>query len=261
MYRMRYEPGRIGSMKASDIVTLIVRRSGLSRGELAARAGIGRVTLSRWEHGEQEPSLRALEQLAAATGLTVSVDVLAADDSLGGLTVDQLRLPPLQRLASLVDDRERATIEATLWWVASRRWRVILIGPVATVLHGSPQRPGDGVIDLVAESMLRATDVLLGADAEPVDDADGRGELWQLPRAGRVRLIAQPPGTRGYPDLARHAIDVVLRRKHHPPKRLRVADVADLVRIATSSANPADRARRPGLLAVLEHADDVSVAA
>jgi hypothetical protein len=77
--------------------------------------------------------------------------------------------------------------------------------------------------------------------------------VWRRPRAGRVPLIAEPPATRGYRDLARNAIDVQLQRDHHDAKRLHVADVTDLLQIATASADPVDRSRRPGLLAVLKH--------
>jgi transcriptional regulator with XRE-family HTH domain len=251
----------IEDVKVPDVVKLIERRSGMTRRDLAAAAGFDRTTLSRWAHGEQVPSLDALNRLAGAAGLALSIDVASGDDSLSGLVADQLRLDPQQRLAARLDGRDRAAAEAALWWVASRRWRVIVVGAVAGVLHGAPERPRDGVIDLVPETMLRATDVLLGAGAEPVEDPDARGEVWQLPRSGRVRLIAEPPGTRGFADLARHAIDVQLRREHQPPKRLRVADVADLLRIATASADPVDRSRRPGLLALLEHADDERIAA
>jgi transcriptional regulator with XRE-family HTH domain len=253
--------GTIFTMKVADVVTLIERRSGKTRRDLAAAAGLDRTTLSRWAHGEQVPSLDALNRLAGAAGLALSIDVASADDSLSGLVGDQLRLNPQQRLASRLDGRDRAGVEAALWWVASRRWRVVVVGAVAGVLQGAPERPRDGVVDLVPESMLRASDVLLGAGAEPVEDPDARGEVWQLPRAGRVRLIAEPPGTRGYRDLARHAIDVELQREHQSAKRLRVADVADLLRIATASADPVDRSRRPGLLAVLEHDDETAVAA
>jgi transcriptional regulator with XRE-family HTH domain len=248
-------------MNAADVVTMIQRRSGMTRLELAAAAGFDRTTLSRWEHGEQVPALDALNRLAAAAGLALSIDVANADDSLRGLVGDQLRLSPQQRLASRLDGRDRADAEAALWWAASRRWRVIVVGPVAGVLQGVPERPRDGVVDLVPESMARASDVLLGAGAMPGEDPDGRGELWELQRGGRIRLIAQPPGTRGYRDLARNAIDVQLQRDHHEPKRVRVADVADLLRIATASANAVDRSRRPGLLAVLEHVDETAVAA
>lgn len=249
------------AVKVPDVVTMIQRRSGMTRLALAAAAGVDRTTLSRWAHGEQVPSLDALNRLAGAAGLALSIDVATADDSLRGLVADQMQLDPQQRLASRLDGRDRAGVEAALWWVASRRWRVVVVGAVAGVLQGAPERPRDGVIDLVPESMLRATGVLLGAGAEPVEDPDAHGEVWQLPESGRVRLIAQPPGTRGFADLARHAIVVPLQREHHALKRLRVADVADLLRIATASADPVDRSRRPGLLALLDHAHAGSVAA
>jgi transcriptional regulator with XRE-family HTH domain len=240
-------------VRASDIVGLIIRRSGLTRRELAARAGIGRATLSRWEHGEQEPSLRALERLAAAAGLTISVDVLSADDSLAELVDDQLLMSPQQRLAARLDSRDRADTEAALWWVAGRRWRVVVIGPVAGVLQGAPERPRDGVIDLVPESMLRASDVLLSTGAAPGDDEDRSGDLWELPDGGRVRVHQAPAGTHGFADLARHAATLSLERAGELPRTVRVADVADLLRIAMTSPDTAERSRRPGLEALLAH--------
>jgi len=44
---------------------------GLSQDELAKRAGIGRVTLSRIENGEQSPRLSTLEALAQALGISI----------------------------------------------------------------------------------------------------------------------------------------------------------------------------------------------
>jgi transcriptional regulator with XRE-family HTH domain len=248
-------------MRAPDLVRLIQRRSGMTRRELAAAAGLDRTTLSRWEHGDQSPSLDGLSRLASAAGLALTVDVARADDSLRALVGDQLRLAPRERLAARLEGRALAETEAALRWVAARRWRVIVVGATAGVLQGAPERPRDDIVDLVPSSMLRATDVLLGAGGEPVEDPDDRGEVWHLPHGGRVRLIAEPPGTRGFADLARHAIELPAPDGGGVARRIRVADVTDLLRIATASADPVDRARRPGLLAVLEHADDLDVAA
>lgn len=179
--------------------------------------------------------------------------MLTADDSLGGLVGDQLRLSPQQRLAARLDGRERADAEGALWWVAGRRWRVVVVGAVAGVLHGAPERPRDGVVDLVAESMLRASDVLLRAGAMPAAD-DGRpGELWERARGGRVRVHRAPVGTRGFADLARHAATVQRQRRH---ERLRTVRVADLLRIAMTSPDLVERSRRPGLEALLAHTHD-----
>src|SRR4051794_1028388 len=155
-------------LRSADLLAVIRRRAGLTQAELAERAGYGRVTVNRWEQGEQEPSLEALERAAAAAGLALSIDIVVADDSLSSLVEEQVGRAPMERLRAVLPDEESAACEEALRWVARARWKVVLVGPVAGVLLGAPERPYDGTVDLVPNSMLRATDELMRAGATPL---------------------------------------------------------------------------------------------
>jgi transcriptional regulator with XRE-family HTH domain len=48
-------------------------RAGLTQAELAARAGTSQATLSAYEHGRKQPSVRTLDRLLAATGARLAV--------------------------------------------------------------------------------------------------------------------------------------------------------------------------------------------
>ena len=233
------------------VITLIRRRSGLTRTELARRAGIDRTTLSRWEHGGQAPTLGALTAVAQAAGQTLEVSLATFDDSLAPLVRDQLKLDPIDRLAARLPDQQWDACRNALEWVASRRWRVVLTGPVAGVLRGAPDRPRDGVVDLVPESMLRASDRLLSGGALP-EEPDELGEVWTIPGGGLVRVVERPPGTRGFVDVARHADWIPFADAAGRQRRVRVADAEDLLRIADASWDPTGRSRRPGVAALVD---------
>jgi hypothetical protein len=148
--------------------------------------------------------LAALSVVAQAAGQTLEVSLATFDDSLAPLVRDQLKMAPIDRLASRLPARQWDACRNALEWVASRRWRVVLTGPVAGVLRGAPERPRDGVVDLVPDSMLRASDRLLSGGALP-EDPDELGEVWAIPGGGFVRVTERPPGTRGFVDVVRHA--------------------------------------------------------
>lgn len=50
------------------------RRSGLSQAQLAARAGTSQATVSAYESGRKEPSVRTLARLLAAAGSRLAVE-------------------------------------------------------------------------------------------------------------------------------------------------------------------------------------------
>jgi transcriptional regulator with XRE-family HTH domain len=47
------------------------QRAGLTQQRLAEAIGAGRVTVVRWEHGQQEPSIHQAAELAKALGMSL----------------------------------------------------------------------------------------------------------------------------------------------------------------------------------------------
>ncbi|MCP3994215.1 MAG: helix-turn-helix transcriptional regulator, partial [bacterium] len=54
--------------------------SGLSQGELAARAGVSQPMISAYERGRREPSIATLSRLVAAAGCELEIDVRPVEE-------------------------------------------------------------------------------------------------------------------------------------------------------------------------------------
>lgn len=65
-------------MKLSEKILYCRKRAGLSQEALAARLGLSRQSVSKWETGESQPETAKLAALSAALG--VSVDWLLSED-------------------------------------------------------------------------------------------------------------------------------------------------------------------------------------
>ena len=78
-------------------------------------------------------------------------------------------------------------------------------------------------------------------------DVDRRAP-WVLPDGATIALASNVPGTGDYPDLRRSARTVELDRTRVP-----VAHPRDLLRMADASPRESERARVPGLRALLSH--------
>jgi hypothetical protein len=82
-------------------------------------------------------------------------------------------------------------------------------------------------------------------------DVDRRAP-WALPDGGTVVLASNVPGTGDYRDLRRSARTVEL----DDGTSVRVAHPRDLLRMADASPRESERARVPGLRALLSHPQD-----
>lgn len=149
-----------------------------------------------------------------------------------------------------------ATLRA-LRWLADARTPAIVIGGVAAVLQGGPQQPGEGQVEFVSGDPFAAEAEMRDAGLIPRDtderwaDVDRRAP-WVLPDGATIALAANVPGTGDYPDLRRGALTVEL----DDGTSVRVAHPRDLLRMADASPRESERARVPGLRALLSQLAD-----
>ena len=232
----------------------MVSERGLSHGELAARSGVARETLSRWANGAQRPSLEALEHVVAAAGLQLDVRLLPAEPKLVELVHDQLDLGPTDRLKTLLGDSWSACRDG-LRAAAAVGELAVLVGPVAAAICGAPQRPGDGRVDLLVPRADReeAVERLLAADAHPdgFEQSPNGVECRERWAAGHGHLTLRANAT-GVDDVA------ALRDRAHrvlldqgDAGLVRVALVEDLADVCQRSPWSEDAVYRAGLRAVL----------
>jgi hypothetical protein len=137
----------------------------------------------------------------------------------------------------------------------------VLIGGFAAVVHGSPLLTTD--VDITPEqgrdNLARLSAALTELDArgraegaEPLPfshDADSlaRAGVWDLTtKHGDLDISFVPAGTRGYPDLARDAVEVELRGIP-----VKLASLADIVRSKDAAARPKDLRALPVLRELL----------
>lgn len=154
--------------------------------------------------------------------------------------------------AAVRDDTLRA-----LRWLAGARTPVIVIGAVAAVLQGGPQQPGDGPVEFVSGDPFAMEAHLRDAGLTPSDTDEGWADIdrrapWVLPDGGTIALATNVPGTRDYADLRRSARPVDL----DDGTSVAVAPPRDLLRMADASPRESERARVPGLRALLSHRVD-----
>jgi hypothetical protein len=152
-----------------------------------------------------------VQQVLRACGLQQLIGLATYDDSDVALAHRQLALPPVDRATALAPLRDRDAIENALVAITDSRSRLIVTGPIAAALQGSPVVLPSNHVEVVAHvaDRERAVADLAGTAARIVDD---------------------PPGTRGYGDLARGADSLTLDER----RTINVAGLEDLLRIALS---------------------------
>jgi transcriptional regulator with XRE-family HTH domain len=206
-------------VRARDIIVVARRRAGLTQQELGGRLGTSQVTVARWESGATEPKFETVQEVVAACELDLTLGLATADEgSWTALIHEQLAREPAERVRHL--SRDRFDRVAALELVAAVGLRAVVVGEVAGALHGWPLILSDeGTLDLVAhpEDRALATETVLAASAAP----------------DRVRLLDAPPGTYGFADLARAAIEVTVGGS-----AVEVGGLVDLLRIALTDPAP-----------------------
>ncbi|HVE67516.1 MAG TPA: helix-turn-helix transcriptional regulator [Solirubrobacteraceae bacterium] len=239
-------------MRSQDIVRIARQRAGITQQQLAARSGHPRETIARWESGTREPSLATLQAVIAACDLELMTRIAQRDPSLGEQVAEQLELAPAQRLRRLLPRGAGRDVLRALRWLAEARTSTIAIGGMAAVLQGGPQRPAAIHVEFVSEDPF-TTEVemretgLVPSDTEDRWASSDRRAHWSLPRGGVVVLASDVAGTGDYPDLRRAAQGARVDDK----TTVAVAHPRDLLRMADASPREAERARAPGLRALL----------
>lgn len=117
----------------------------------------------------------------------------------------------------------------------ARRVGFVVIGAFARVIHGTGEvTDGIDITPSMREDnvsrLAKALDDLEARrrDGKPLDLADVREPVIELKtRAGELKLVPEPAGSRGYDDLRRHATREPLGRSLRP----QVASAGDLARM------------------------------
>ncbi len=234
------------------------RRAGLTQRELGRRLGVPASTIARWESGEHAPSMDAVQALAQACGLALTIGLANGDDSYARDIAARLRLTPAERVRNLAA-RDAADPLAVAASLARQEVRYVLIGDVAGAAHGWPITLARGEYLVVADEGTRnlerlhaAVDALDGGQHEIEDPFAGQDVTtrWSLSAGGSLALATRLSGTRGYHDLQRAARPVALDQTVTT-----VASLRDLIRIADASPLQERRAFLPALWATLEQTE------
>jgi transcriptional regulator with XRE-family HTH domain len=244
-------------MKTADVVRIARQRAGLTQQQLADRSGHPRETIARWETGAREPSLTDLRALVSAADLDLVINLAQRDESLLEAVDDELQLTPMQRLRRALPDGEWKDARRGLRWLSRAPTPTIVIGGIGGVLHGAPQRPHSGRVEFVSADPFATEHQMRAEYLVPIDseerwlDVDARA-LWTLPKGGTLALASNVPGTDDYRDLRRSAVPVQLDKT----TAITVAHPRDLLRMADASPREPERARIPGLRALLDRTRD-----
>ena len=136
--------------------------------------------------------------------------------------------------------------------LAKRRVRYVLVGATAARLQGFPRLTADAVITPAADPAnlkrlsiaLRDLNARIYTESVPEGlpfscDAQtlSRASLWNLVTdAGRLDVVFEPSGTRGYDELARSAVTYEVFGV-----KVRAASLEDILRSKLASNRPQDR--------------------
>lgn len=240
-------------MRTKDVIRIARDRAGLTQQQLAERSGRPRETIVRWESGSQVPSLDTVSALVDQCGLDLVLRLAKHDYTLIDRVNEQLPLSPEARLKRLLSAGATRDAMRALRWLAGTRTPAIVTGQVGAALLGAPQRPESTQVEFVAADTVAMDRALAAAKLVPVDveerwrESDAR-EPWTLPGGGTLVMARNLPGADDYRDLRRSASPIELDAK----TAVLVAHPRDLLRIADASPRESERARVPGLQALLE---------
>lgn len=240
-------------MRTRDVIRIARDRAGLTQQQLAARSGRPRETIARWESGTQVPSLETVCALVAHCDLDLVLRLANRDTTLIESVREQLTLTTTKRLTRLLPSGAVTDAKRSLRWLSVAPTPTIVVGQLGAALLGAPQRPDTVQVEFVSADPVATVRELHDHGLTPMEsddrwrDEDIR-EPWMLPKGGVLALARKLPGTRDYADIRRGASLINIDAK----TTVWVAHPRDLLRIADASPRESERARVPGLQALLE---------
>ncbi len=178
--------------------------AGLTQAEVAQRAGMTRQTVSMYEAGQRQPSVRTLERILAGCGMRLRMSVVPVPGLEDHSTRQLLRLDRERRV-----DPPVLNALAALAAVTADAGSMLVTGKVAARLHGAALR-------------VREIDILVGADL-PLDEV----VAW-LASAGARDPYSDAPDDLAVAEWGRYddrrfevgEVDVVVRRVPYFESRL-----------------------------------------
>jgi transcriptional regulator with XRE-family HTH domain len=226
-------------------------RAGLTQKQLSELSGRERSVIARWEQGAISPPIDSLMEIIHACGFDLPLTLMEVDKRADQELREALMATPSERLQWLlgqmrakrgargksVAGRASAVFDPfeLLGALQARNVNLVVIGAFARVVRGTRELT-DG-IDITPstreENLGRLEQALEDLDARRADRAafDLRNleePLVELEtRAGVLKLVPEPAGTRGYDDLRRRADREPLGRGLRP----QIASTDDLARM------------------------------
>lgn len=94
-------------MNTGKIIVELREKKGMNQGDLAARSGVSRVMIGKYERGEASPSIDAAKKIADA--LEVSLDHLVGEGIYKGF--DKKTLQRFRDLEHLEDDKKKTLFD------------------------------------------------------------------------------------------------------------------------------------------------------
>ena len=250
-------------------------RAGLTQKQLSELTGRERSVIARWEQGAISPPIDSLMEIIHACGFDLPLTLMEVDKSADQQLHEALMATPSERLEWLLGQtraeqgaqgksmagRASSALDPyeLLGALQARNVNLVVIGAFARVVRGTRELT-DG-IDIAPsmrkESLVRLEQALDDLDARrsdgaPLDLGNVEHPVVELEtRAGELKLVPEPAGTRGYDDLRRRADREPLGRGLRP----QIASTDDLARMlgALDRDQDLERLLRLRRLINLEH--------
>jgi transcriptional regulator with XRE-family HTH domain len=237
-------------VRGGELIREARLRAGLTQAELSQRTGRERSVIARWEQGVISPPIESLLACLHACGFDLPFVLVPIDRSRDEELHATLMLTPSERVERMLEElgegrgrkgrgaqARRASFDPHELLAALQRRDVgfVLVGAFARVLHGTGEVTD--ALDLTPsvreDNLARLERALIDLDARRIDGKrlelrDAEDPPIELEtRAGRLTLVPEPAGTRGYDDLRRRATREPLGRGLRP----QVASPGDLARM------------------------------
>jgi len=247
-------------------------RAGLTQKELSELTGRERSVIARWEQGAISPPIDSLMEIIHACGFDLPLTLMEIDKSADEELREALMATPSERVewllgqmrarkgrslagraSSMLDPHE------LLGAIQARNVNLVVIGAFARVVRGTRELTAgvDITPSMREENLVRLGQALEDLDARRSDQAALELRNLEEPaveletRAGALKLVPEPAGTRGYDDLRRRADGEPLGRGLRP----QIASTDDLARMlgALDRDHDLERLLRLRRLMNLEH--------